>query len=161
METVNDIITDALEDLVIKADEAPIEPSEAKTAIRTLNRMMHQFASKGINLGYTEVNSLDDEITVPLGAMDGIVSNLAMRLAPKYLSSGVPATLALAAEEGYNTLLRIAIQPGYTRYPDTLPIGSGNKEYNGNDTNFYPAEEPTVESEQSGSISLESSTEEA
>jgi len=160
METVRDIITDALEDLVVKADEAPIEASEAKTAIRILNRMMHQFASQGINLGYTEVNSLDDEITVPLGAMDGIVANLAMRLAPKYLSSGVPAALALAAEEGYNTMLLIAVQPGYTRFPSTLPYGSGNESYRGSTERFFPAEEPTIESEQSGSISLESSTEE-
>jgi len=161
MTSVETLITDAFEDLVIQSDEAPIEPSEAKTAIRALNQMMSKLASDGINLGYTKVNSLDDEVTIPEGAIDGVIANLALRLAPKYVSGPVAASLVKAAKEGYETLLNIAVTPGYLSFPSTLPIGSGNTDYGSTRTDFFPEEESTVESEQSGSISLESSTEEA
>lgn len=157
MTTVKDIVTDALEDLVVQSDEAPIEASEAKTAIRVLNQMMAMYASIGINLGYTEVDSLDDRITVPAGAMLGIVSNLATRLAPKYITGTVPLTLLKASAEGYEALLRMAISVGATVYPSTLPVGAGNSYPDG--STFYPDQSNTVLSEQNGSISLEDDTE--
>ena len=159
METVRDIIVDALEDLVVQADEAPIEPSEAKAAIRALNRMMAEYATKGINIGYTIVDSLDDEITVPLGAMDAIVANLAIRLAPKYKAVATPE-LTKAASDGEDALYRLDTDIPETQYPETLAIGSGNTQYGDWDDVFYPDQSSTILAEQGGSIGLESSTEE-
>ena len=60
METADAIVTDALQELIIQASEASINPDEAQTAIRYLNRMMARLAARGINLGYTNVSSLGD-----------------------------------------------------------------------------------------------------
>lgn len=161
MTTVRDIIVDALEDLVVQADEAEIEPSEAKTAIRVLNQLMAMYDSDGISLGFTTVNSLDDTITIPEGAVLPVVSNLAMRLAPKYLTGEVPSHLIVAARKGYKILCKIANNRITTAYPGTLPIGSGN-EYPAYDFDkFYPEQSGTILSEQNGSISLEDGTEES
>ena len=150
-----------MEDLVVQADEAPIEPSEAKTAIRILNQMMAMFDSKGISLGYTVVDSLDDEITVSDGAMLGISSNLAVYLAPKYLTGEIPSTLLFAAKTGMDTLMQIGVSVGSTYYPGTLPRGSGNDYPDHTDSTFFPGLGDTIESEQNGSISLEDETEES
>lgn len=161
MRTVNDIIQDALEDLVVQAEEAPIEAAEAQACIRALNRMMAQYASRGINLGYTIVDSVDDVVTIPDGALDAVVANLALRLAPKYRTTGVSQELINAANIGEDALFAIAVEVAEVEYPSTLPIGSGN-DYTGSPTEkFYPDKDSVVLSEQSGSISLESETEEA
>ena len=160
MTTVRDVITDAMEDIVVQADEAPIEPSEAKTAIRVLNQMMAAFDSDGISLGYTIVNSLDDEITVSAGAVLGITKNLAVNLSDKYLTGEIPAKLLRAADKGVKTLRNIAVTVGSTDYPGTLPRGSGNDYPDYSDSTFYPGLGDTILSEQNGSISLEDETEE-
>ena len=83
-ETASDVVSDALTDLLVQAAEADLEPSEYRVAIRYLNRLMFRLDAMGINLGYTEVSSLTDPITVALGAIDGIVANLAVALAPQF-----------------------------------------------------------------------------
>ena len=61
----NEVVTDAMEDIVVQADEAPIEQSEGRTAMRALNDMMLAWDALGIALGFTQVSDLGDDITVP------------------------------------------------------------------------------------------------
>ncbi len=161
MATVNDLITDALENLLVQADEAEIEASEAKTAVRVLNQMMAAYAAEGINLGYTTVNSLDDPLTVPDGALLGMGYNLSLLLAPKYVKGAVARTLVMAARNGYHTLVKLGRTSIAQQYPGTLPVGSGNEDPGYYDRKFYPGEEDTILSEQNGSISLENDTEDS
>ena len=84
METANSVILDALQLLIVQADEAPIEPSVAQTAIRHLNRMMYRFDAEGISLGFNVIENLGDTVTVPIGALDGMVYNLAIAMAPHF-----------------------------------------------------------------------------
>ena len=76
MTKVNEIVVDALEDLVVQQDEAPIEAPEANAVIRYLNDMMTMWAALGVDLGYTEVSDLGDNVTVAPGAIFGIKANL-------------------------------------------------------------------------------------
>lgn len=157
---VNEIVTDAMEEIVVQADEAPIEPSEGRAAIRLLNDMMFSFAARGLNLGYTVVYSLGDIVTVPLGAIRWIKLQLAIELAPKY-NVEISNTLASKARSAYKAVQNLAIDGIYSEYPSTLPYGSGNYEAGGWDSTFYPDKQDTILTETGGSIALEDDTEEA
>lgn len=157
---VNEIVTDAMEEIVVQADEAPIEPSEGRAAIRLLNDMMFSFAARGLNLGYTVVHSLGDIVTVPLGAIRWIKLQLAIELAPKY-NVEISNTLASKARSAYKAVQNLAIDGIYSEYPSTLPYGSGNYEAGGWDSTFYPDQQDTILTETGGSIALEDDTEEA
>jgi len=160
MAKVNEVVIDALEDLVVQADEAPVEASEAAAAIRALNDMMLALEAKGITLGYTVVNDMGDEMTVPEGAIFGIKKNLAVLLAPKY-EVPVPPALAKAAKDGMMILVDLAVDITDTEYPCTLPQGSGNDYPGYADTTFYSDEESTILTESGGSVALEDETEAA
>ena len=158
----NEVVIDALEHLVVQSDEAPIEQSEARAAIRALNDMMFAWDADGINLGYTAVSDLADPLTVPLGAIEGIKANLAIRLAPRYLRKDqlVPASLVELAKMGKATARELSVTVSEAAYPSTLPQGSGNTYPSYTDNTFYPDQEDLVLTETGGAIALESDTEE-
>ena len=161
MTTARELIIDSLEDLVVQEDEATIEPSEATTAIRAMNTLMSRLAAQGLSFGYTEVDSLDDEITIPDGAIYGLTAMLAYRLAPKYLTGEVPSTLLIAAKEGLDAMRHIGVELSGVDFPDTLPRGSGNDSGYLADDTFYSTPESVIDSESNDAIQLEDSTEEA
>lgn len=157
METADSVIKSALEEIIVQASEAPIQPPQAQAAIKYMNRMMSAFAVSGINLGYTTVTSLGDDITIPDGAVEGLVLNLAIRLAPQYDRPVGPA-LVDNAKGGKKAMLKLAVNIGPTQYPSTLPRGSGNEDRTFDD-HFYPEPDDAITTEQSGFISVESETE--
>lgn len=156
----NEVVVDALEDLIAQAEEAPIEQPEARAAIRALNDMMNAWDADGISLGYTQVSDLADLITVPLGAIRGIKANLALDLCTKY---GIIASQALLtkAKSGYKTCVNLAVDTAEAVFPSTLPQGSGNTYPGYADNTFYPDEQDTILTETGGAIALEDDTEEA
>lgn len=158
MVKAREVIVDALEDLVVQADEAPIEQSEANAALRLLNDMMMDWDVVGITLGYTYLVDLADELTVPLGAIRGIKANLALELAPKY-NVPLSAELIRKAKEGYMTCVDLAVDMADTEYPGTLPRGSGNTAPDWFDNTFYTDQQETILTESGGSIALEDDTE--
>jgi len=156
-ETASNVIVDALQQILVQASEASIEADEAQTAIRFMNRMMARLDADGIGLGYTVVSNLSDVITIPAAAMDGLIYNLAVALAPQYDAQVTPA-LAMMAKEGLETMRLITINIGPSSYGDTLPIGSGNEGDCWNVSHFYPDDQSTILSETTGSIGLEENT---
>ena len=155
-ETASTVIRDALQELLVQASEQPIQPTEATDTMRYLNRMMSAWASKGIDLGYTPVTSLGDTITVPDGAIEGIVLNLAIKIAPQY-DVAVSLDLRINAKDAYQTILRIARIRPLSKYPTTLPVGSGNEGENTfTNTHFYTDDESGILSEGPGAIIQES-----
>lgn len=159
-ETARSIIIDALEDIVVQVAEAPLESDDARAGIRAMNRIMNMLASKGVNLGYTIVNSLDDSITIPDGAMDALVSLLAIRLWPKYRTGKPSLELQKNAKDGLDQMYFLAGPIAATEFPPTLPVGSGNDYPNYTNSTFYPDLQDTILSESNGSISLEDNTNE-
>jgi hypothetical protein len=156
----NEVIVDALEEIITQAEEAPIEPADGRTAIRVLNDMMNAWAARGINLGYTNVSDTADPITVPLGALEGIKASLALRLASRF-NVPAPPELIQKAKNGMKAVLNLAIQTIPTEYPSTLPRGSGNAYPGYDNTPFYADQQSTILTETGGSIALEDDTEEA
>jgi len=144
MEKAESIIKSALQEIKVQAAEAPIEQVDAQDAVLYMNRMMAAFAADGVNLGYTSVSNLGDDVTIPDGAIEGVVFNLAVRLGNSY---GFPIgqILFANAQRGENVMRRIALNLGPMSYPDTLPIGSGNEDQFNRTDKFYPQEDTPIE----------------
>lgn len=157
-ETANTIILDALQDLIVQGDESPIDASESQAAIRYMNRYMSRLAAGGVNLGYTKVSNLGDDITIPDGALDGLKSNLALLLAPMF---DVPITQALksAASAGERVMYSLGVSLQEMAYPDRLPVGSGNENFEfGDNQHFYPNRQNELRTEDNQTILAENDT---
>jgi len=159
METASEIITDALQELIVQASETSINAEDAQVSIRYLNRMMARLAARGINLGFTKVSNLGDDITVPDGALSGIVTNLAIELANQY-SVIVSPGLAARASAGIDAMLDIAFVIIPTQMPDTAPRGSGNTggQFGRFNSPLYPGIADNIDTENNRNIDLETNT---
>ena len=159
-ETAGTIIKDALTEIVVLGGEASLNESEAQSAIRYLNRMMAALDADGIDLGFTEVTNLASPITVALGAMEGIVFNLAAKLWTQY-SDGTPppGELLFKASSGLETMRALAVNISPSMYPSTLPRGSGNESCgNWGRDHFFRDRQAEILAETTGSIGLETDT---
>ena len=154
VETAKDVINDTLQELIVQANEQAIEAVEFNTAVRYMNRMMAEFAADGIPLGYSQVSNAADPITIPAGAINGLIYNLALHLATTY-DVPVGPELAVKAASAKNVMIKIASQISPTSYPGTLPIGSGNEGDAVYDDKFYTDPIDTVNTELGGVVGLE------
>lgn len=155
MATVEKIAKAALQRILVREDEAPLEASETEDFIFALNNFMLALDAEGVSLGFTEVSSLADEVTVPTGALRGIIANMAIEVAPDFHGK-VTEGLIVAASQGLRAMRLLGQSMGATEYPSTLPMGSGN--YGRYGSNYYSDLEDTILAETTGSISLETST---
>ena len=156
-ETAATLVTDALGGVFAVGTEQPVEQNDINTGIRYLNRMMARLDAMGISLGYTNVSSPSDAITVADGAIDGMVTNLSLKLAPVY-GEPVTAELFADAKDGLAAMRKLAVLILPTQHPCTLPIGSGNEGDRFRNDHFYGCPDAEILNEQGGSILLESET---
>lgn len=146
-----------LSEIVVKGADASVEADEAQDVIENMNMYMAALDAKGINLGYTSVSDLGDDITIPDGALMGMIANVAVMVAPMF---GATATQELIAKarNGLSAMAHLGVSMDETAYPSTLPQGSGNDIGTYTDTHFYPDQEATILGEGGQSIGLESTT---
>jgi hypothetical protein len=123
-----------------------------------MNNYMSELDASGVQLGYTTVSDLGDEVTIPTGALRGLIANMAVEVAPDY-NGVISAGLAKAARDGFNTMRLIGQSMGKSSYPCTLPIGSGNENNDfGLSGHFFPDQESSILAETTGAIALETNT---
>ena len=158
MATAAQVIKAALQRILVQGSEADFEADEYSDAIFAMNNMMLAYDADGIKLGYTQVNNLGDDVTIPVGALRGLIANLAVEIAPDYDGQISPALLR-AANDGYNTMQILGVSITQTALPSTLPYGSGNTSDPCWADKFYPDQERTILAETTGSIALENNTE--
>jgi len=159
MATVSQVANAALKRILVQGADAPFEADEYQDFIFSLNNYMLALDAEGITLGYTEVSDLGDEVTVPTGALRGIIANMAIEVAPDYNGTISPA-LATAAAQGLQSMRIIGQTISVSHYPSTLPIGSGNEDagtFSG-DRYYDGANEALILAETTGAIGLEDST---
>ena len=84
MATVAQVAKAALQRILVQASEAPLEADEYQDFIFAMNNYMAMLDAAGISLGYTVVNDLADEVTIPTGALRGLIANLAIEVSPDY-----------------------------------------------------------------------------
>ena len=161
-ETARDILLDALDDIGVHMDETTVGPSDERTAVKAINRIMASLAARGVNLGFTKLANISDPVTIPDGAMDALVSLLGFRLWPKYRTPTVTTSIVANARAGIEQMYHIGIEIGVTKLPETLPMGSGNYVCGERAIDkFYSGDiADSILSENNGSISLEDSTNE-
>lgn len=156
METAQSIIDDSLQAILVQASEQPIEAVDFQTSKRYLNRMMATTPYNG--LGFTTVVDPADFITVPDGAIEGIIFNLAVKMLATY-DMPLTAELDKNAKDGLQEIRRITVTVTATSMPCTLPIGSGNEQDNTYaNQHFYSCPDSKVLTERNDTILLESGT---
>ncbi len=131
------VIKRALQKILVQAPESPLEPDEYRDAITELNLMMAEFEAKNIDLGYTPVDSIGDDVTVVDGVLAGIIANLAIRMEADF-GGTVSAGLYKEARDGMTTIRLIGAAEFVTPFPETLPRGSGNYQWSYDE--FYTGE---------------------
>ena len=122
MTTASEVITAALGLTLTRAGDIPLEANETQQGLFQLNNMM---SSWSLALGYTKVFSTSDTITTPDYAIDAIVQNLAVRLAPGF-GGIVDPDLRENARQSKKDMLKQAVKIGPAKMPRTLPRGTGN-----------------------------------
>ena len=142
-ETARQIIEDAMSLITIFPDESTIEDSEMQLIRRELNRMMYEWETQGIMLGWTEITSVTEEVTVTPAAINGIIANLAVMIAPNFGFPSTPADQVIfqsvigRAIAGKRNIRNIAVEMYPADFPSTLPQGSGQDyDYHTNDTYY-------------------------
>lgn len=129
MSDAGTIIESALKGIMVQGAELTLEADEYADAIMHLNNMMFAYEANGIRLGYTEVDNVSDEVTVPKGARFGVIANLSIALADAYGATVSPSTQR-SAEIGLRAMRNLGRPRIKMAYPATLPCGSGNYDYN-------------------------------
>ena len=158
VETARDTLIDTFDDIGVRVDETALEASDERIGIKAINRIMAKFAANGVNLGFTKLTNIADVITIPEGAHDALITILGLRLWPKYRSVAVPIEIIKNARDGEKQMYRMGIVFASTKYPSTLPMGSGNVP-DGYD-NYYAGDiVDSILAESNESISLEDDTE--
>lgn len=155
MTTAAQVIKFALQEIITQASESPLESDEYQDCIFALNTMMLEYDADGIHLGFTEVTNLGDTITVPAGAISGVTSNLAVRVAPQFQGVITPE-LMKKAQDGYRVMCKLGVTIQPTQFGSMVPRGSGN--YNWGCSKYYPATDEEIEAEVNNNIQVESNT---
>lgn len=125
MSTNADVIGDALREINVIGETDSVSAEQGAYGLRAMNDMIEAWTQNGINLGYFAQTSTTDTCPIPAWAKMGVVSALAIAMAPNYGKSISPELVAKAtlayAPISRNAALE-AIQPLDDRH---LPYGSG------------------------------------
>ena len=87
---------------------------------------MEAWTEDGLNLGYFRQTSTTADCPIPFWAEEGVITSLAISLAPVYGATASPELIA-KFEDTYSRLLRKSINEGLKgRNMDHMPWGSGS-----------------------------------
>lgn len=144
--TKREIVQNAFEEVGLASYAFDLQPEQMQAGLRRLDNMMATWNSRGLRIGYPLTDSpagsdLDQDAGVTDEAIEAIVSNLALRLAPILGKTVSPDTKA-TARSAYMALLsrRSAIQE---RMIDihSVPAGAGTKYWRFNGDPFLQPED--------------------
>lgn len=141
--TKRQLINEAYAELALAGYEFDITAEELQTAIRRMDSMIAAWEIRGVRLGYPlpsapDGSDLDDSSGVPDGAVEAVYKNLAIGLAATFGKALTPETKSLA-RSAFEPLMWAAAQPQRQQFPDTLPLGAGNKGFGNTGRVFFPA----------------------
>jgi len=131
--TKQQLIEAALTEIGIASYEYDVHPGELASGLHRLDAMMADWNARGVRLGYPlysdpDNSSVTEESGLRDSAVEAVIINLAMRLAPSY-GRPVSRETKVAAKKALDTLLMRAgvTQPVEKQFPETLPKGAGYK----------------------------------
>jgi hypothetical protein len=138
------ILDQAFDEIGLAGYVFNLSGSDLMSAIYKLDAMVASWESLSTSIGWVfSANPLDSDpdqqITVPDAALQPLIANLAVRLAPAF-GKQVSIETKSAAIMGLNALRTRFVSIPDKVYPDNLPIGTGNRLPLSN--NFYPVTNP-------------------
>lgn len=147
MWTKKQIISKAFAELALAGYVYDLDPEQLEDGLQTLDAMLAEWTTFGVNLGYLlpatpDDSAIDADSGIPDTANRAVYLNLAVTLA-----AGKGKTLATetraAAARGYHQLLAAAARSvaRQTPMPNTLPRGAGNKPWRNRSPFFAGAAE--------------------
>jgi len=130
--TKGELVQSALNEIGIADYDFDIGAEQTESAMRKLDSMMSMWSSLGIRLNYpssTEANgsSVRTDTKLPSKAVEAVVTNLAIRIAPSYGKVVSPET-KMVAKSSYDTLMLLFAKPRERQLP-SMPIGAGYKNH--------------------------------
>ena len=151
-----DVVNAILSEDVISADEADHEAVEVGDVVFAMNNYMFQLAATGVDLGWSEITNIAQELTVPRGAINGVIKNTAIQIAESFgwPVSELAERLAL---NSYEAMVQIAVSIPAASQPDGLPVGVANEWQSGR--RFFGPDEATILTENEQVIIPEDNTE--
>ena len=66
MEKASVIIKDILQEMLVQASEQEVQAVDSNTCIRYMNRFMASLDAQGLQLGYTKINNVNDNVTIKI-----------------------------------------------------------------------------------------------
>ena len=150
--TKRQLIDLAMEELGIASYVFDSSPGQYQFALMRLELLIAAWNANGVRLSYplastVDSSSLNNNTNIPDYAIEAVVLNLAIRLAPSYRINISPAT-RLNADTSYAKMLNLSAQPTPTKdFPGGLPLGQGNKNYTKYTQEPSPSLSPGYDSE--------------
>ncbi len=157
MASVAQVAKASLQQILVQDAESEFSAVEYQDYMFALNNYMLGLDAQGIALGFTEVSNLGDAVTIPIGALRGVIANMAIEMAPQFNATISPG-LSKAATEGMDAMEKLGQTSPVTEFPRNLPRGSGNSMGSRRVSNFYPDSEADILAETTGNIGLEENT---
>ena len=158
--TKRDIVEQAFEEIGLASYVFDMQPQQLDSALRRLDAMMATWNAKGIRLGYPLPSSpadsdLDQDTGVPDNAIEAMILNLAVRVAPGFGKTVSPDTKG-NAKRAYNELLANSAMPLEMQLGnETIPSGAGNKGWRYYNNPFLRAPQDPLQVGSDGILDLE------
>lgn len=144
--TKREIVQNAFEEVGLASYAFDLQPEQYQAGLRRLDNMMATWNSRGLRIGYPLADSpagsdLDQDATVTDEAIEAIVGNLAIRLAPMLGKTVSPDTKA-TARSAYMALLSRRSQTIEMQIDaGAIPAGQGTKCWRVNGDPFLAQED--------------------
>lgn len=139
MATAGDVAQLALKRILVQAGDAILEPDEYADFFDCMNHYMNALEADGCRLGWTDVDNVADTVTIPKGAIRGLIANMAVEVAPDY-QAPVTQQLQNQAIEGLKVMRKLGQSVIETAFDKNLPQGSGNTDHLYRTTVLYKQE---------------------
>jgi len=144
--TKRELVQNAFEEVGLASYAFDLQPEQFQAGLRRLDNMMATWNSRGLRIGYPLTDNpsgsdLDQDSNVTDEAIEAIVSNLAIRLAPMLGKTVSPDTKA-SARSAYMALLSRRSNVLEKRIDvNAVPAGAGTKYWRFNGDPFLSEEE--------------------
>lgn len=126
--TKGEVVRTALAHLGLVDYEFDVTPEELATGVDFLNIMMSFWSGKNLKVPYNFEGETEDDSGLPDTAIEAVVTNLAIRLAPTF-GKQTPLEVRTTAKQSLNALYSESARP-IEQQLDAIPSGAGHKERN-------------------------------
>jgi len=144
------IVDGALDEIGLSGYVFNLSGDDIMSVLRKLDGLVAVWESQGLTVGWVfstdpTKTDPDDDVTIPDASLQALIVNLAVRIAPSF-GKQVAFETKQTAIQSLNALRSAVVKIPQMQYPDNLPLGQGNK--NWNTRYFLPSESITANSQE-------------